>query len=694
MDEHRKYLEEQYKILKAAEQAVRLQGQRLETLAEAVQPHLQARWGAFAQGAAPAASERPQDISTVTVAARTNLPVPPIYRGSSKKDKREFMDSYEIACIEQGTMVRICGFKLFKEEKDVTETEWRDYFLSARVPDNTGYKTLDREVKSLCVDTELQDAESRISRLMAEFYEIIDRLNMEDVDAHRAEKVVEHLVDALRPHSFKAAVKDQLSRQIHKITKSNLASFLKWLRGELEDFMRFKAHISAQHPVKGNAKPKQQQNQAKRGTGGPQGVGKTNSTHEQQTEAKKLYEATTGKKVLKPVLAVAQPKNATPRSTTTISCVVMDTLETEITPDSAAEVSMVKNNLLNQLVAEGTWIKYQEIVGKAEVTGVGEKPVQVKSKVQIDLKFSTPGGVLVLRNVTCWVTECGLPPGVGDLLLSRWIMEHLGYSPEKLLAAAQQVCAEWDMKDVDDRSASGIASILAYSGASQTPVITEEERVLAEDEHRACFPDCTSEIDAEREEKRIIILEKVDEALRVGAIAEFCEELKTILMKFIDVFRIIIGRDPPVDMPPMEVPLKPGAVPVRCKARRYSPVHRAFLKKHIDALISAGAHRMTVDVRGPNAWVESIVWPMPILETVFEQLRGSSRYFSLDFFKSFWQFAMAVLCQEIYSSLTEEGVITPTRVLMGGTNSVAYVQSTVQQMFDELFLLQNQPRAS
>ncbi|OWY93987.1 DNA binding protein, partial [Phytophthora megakarya] len=145
-----------------------------------------------------------------------------------------------------------------------------------------------------------------------------------------------------------------------------------------------------------------------------------------------------------------------------------------------------------------------------------------------------------------------------------------------------------------------------------------------------------------------------------------------------------------------------------CRARRYSPAHREFLKRHIEALIAAGlcyrnpkrswcspplvvnkaqanAHRMTVDVRGPNACVESIVWPMPILEAVFEQLRGSSRYFSLDFFKGFWQFAMAVWCQEIYSILTEEGVITPTRVLMGGTNSVAYVQSTVQEMFAELF---------
>ncbi|KAL3657793.1 hypothetical protein V7S43_017175 [Phytophthora oleae] len=40
---------------------------------------------------------------------------------------------------------------------------------------------LDIEVKTPCLDIELQDAESRLSRLMAQLYEIIDRLNMEDV---------------------------------------------------------------------------------------------------------------------------------------------------------------------------------------------------------------------------------------------------------------------------------------------------------------------------------------------------------------------------------------------------------------------------------------------------------------------------------------------------------------------------------
>ncbi|ETO82021.1 hypothetical protein F444_03756 [Phytophthora nicotianae P1976] len=87
-------------------------------------------------------------------------------------------------------MVRVCGFELFKDERDITETEWKNYFLSAHIPDHTAYKTLEREVKSLCMNIELQDAESRLSRLMADFYTIVDRLTMEDGIQTEPKKVV------------------------------------------------------------------------------------------------------------------------------------------------------------------------------------------------------------------------------------------------------------------------------------------------------------------------------------------------------------------------------------------------------------------------------------------------------------------------------------------------------------------------
>ncbi|OWY93721.1 RNA-dependent DNA polymerase, partial [Phytophthora megakarya] len=72
-----------------------------------------------------------------------------------------------------------------------------------------------------------------------------------------------------------------------------------------------------------------------------------------------------------------------------------------------------------------------------------------------------------------------------------------------------------------------------------------------------------------------------------------------------------------------------------------------------------GNFRMTVDVRGPNEMVEPSAWPMPILGVEFDRLRGSKYYFSLDSLQRFWQFGVALSSQEIYSILTEEGVITP-----------------------------------
>lgn len=90
---------------------------------------------------------------------------------------------------------------------------------------------------------------------------------MEDIAHTEPKKVVGYLVDALRPPVFKAAVKNQLSRQCHKATKSNLSTFLKWLRGELEGFMRFEVHIASQNQQKSFAKPAQTHSQGKRNFG-------------------------------------------------------------------------------------------------------------------------------------------------------------------------------------------------------------------------------------------------------------------------------------------------------------------------------------------------------------------------------------------------------------------------------------------
>lgn len=94
---------------------------------------------------------------------------------------------------------------------------------------------------------------------------------------------------------------------------------------------------------------------------------------------------------------------------------------------------------------------------------------------------------------------------------------------------------------------------------------------------------------------------------------------------------------------------------------------------------------MTVDVRWVNHQVDPVVWPMPILETEWGKLKGCQVMFSFDFFKGFWQFAVDQESQEYYSFQTSDGIFTPNRVLMGGCDSVAYVQSTVQKIFEKWY---------
>ncbi|KAE9268239.1 hypothetical protein PR003_g31512 [Phytophthora rubi] len=340
---------------------------------------------------------------------------------------------------------------------------------------------------------------------------------MEDFVQEEPKKVVKYLVEALRPLAFKNAVKDQLERQAHKSTKSNIKIFLKWLREELEGFMRYEVHISVQqqsgHPSKGNyahtsaslpkpafggqkkiaraakeipkpAKVMDTRNGSHVSTSRQGKQDKTcfkcgDQTHgvfqcpdiASPMEAKALYEKTTGRKVLKPVLAVSAESTTGAGVSSAIPCTVMGALETSITPDSAAEVSLVTTKFLRMLSDKGAWLTHLDIPGHAAVTGIGDAPVPVESK-------------------------------------------RLGYSPEKLLANAQQVSSEWDMGDVEDNPGSTAASVLAYATTREQPEPTSQERGLEEDEERACFPEFAT---SEFEQIKTILLEKVDEARRFGA---------------------------------------------------------------------------------------------------------------------------------------------------------------------------------
>jgi hypothetical protein len=218
---------------------------------------------------------------------------------------------------------------------------------------------------------------------------------------------------------------------------------------------------------------------------------------------------------------------------------------------------------------------------------------------------------------------------------------------------------------------------------------------------------CTPEFrEDEADEVALLLDAKCSDARGNGASDDFVSELRRLLATYKDVFRTVLGRDAPVDVEPLVVHLKANHAPVKCKARRYPQEHCTFMREHIASLVAAGLcyrnnrsrwcspplivkkkesgqFRMTVDVRAVNAQTEVVQWPMPILEVIMDHLQGAKVFFAIDFFKGYWQLPLAKESQELFSILTDEGMYTPSRVLMGGSDSVAFCQAAVQEIFAE-----------
>jgi hypothetical protein len=203
-----------------------------------------------------------------------------------------------------------------------------------------------------------------------------------------------------------------------------------------------------------------------------------------------------------------------------------------------------------------------------------------------------------------------------------------------------------------------------------------------------------------------LLAEKVQEAVENGVSSGGERQLASLLSGYVDIFRIAFARDPPLAVDPMEIKLREGARPVMARSRRYPPLHRKYLKEHMEELEETGlvymnpdarwgsaprvvpkkdgTLRMTVDLRAVNDLTEQRAWPMPHQEAEMADLEGSTCYFTVDGFKQFWQEGLAENSREMLSIVTPAGIYTPTRVLMGATDSVAYTQQAMEKVMSPL----------
>ncbi|KAH9078958.1 hypothetical protein Ae201684P_020021 [Aphanomyces euteiches] len=696
MAQQAKVTEDHQSLLQQASEAMRQQHSKVEELDKKVRRDIE-RWGLYAAAAnqrppvqaAPTAIGRPETLTGVQ-----QVPLAPMYKVSTKRERREFMDEYLAYSRRVEALIRGVGGILFLmplaasiDQKIVPRVCEHDFGKPARTRPRVGTKAM----ASLKMDTRIRDAESRVGRLLADFYEKLEQLDVAHLPSQEPKQSVKILTAAIRPAALKATVERQLAREANKVYKSSVPAFGRWLTQLLDNFMLFESQMATaekkpeEKPARrqyGEKFRHQQQPQQRKPEGQAKGHGpaakqghfargclKCGSDDHKVAqcpkcapgEAQRLLEqrakrppvaantpaaAPSGKpkgkkNVVGATIDVSESKLEVLQEPRTVPCTV-NGVDALALLDSGADQSVVSPALIARLSDAGALLApVCKLESALELGGFMEDmKLLVDREVKLKLTFDTAEGRLVLTNLKCWVAAAPLHNGLGDVIVSRAVIARQGYSPRSLLETARRAQKVYDLDHLGGQDTCLMATIKILEDKKKPPVAPEEV-ALNVDEELSCFPQ---------------LKEKVGECRVAGCDDSYAVELGKLLVKYEDVFRLKLGRDPPVKVEPLRVTLKADAKPVRCKARRYSKEQREFMAKHVDELQAAGLcyrnprskwcsaplivkkpeaneFRMTVDVRPVNAQTERILWPMLMLEVILDHLCGAQVFFTLDFFK-------------------------------------------------------------
>ncbi|KAF0727827.1 hypothetical protein Ae201684_014173 [Aphanomyces euteiches] len=549
--------------------------------------------------------------------------------------------------------------------------------------------------------------------MLDELMRALEQDHQEWVLTQEGKVVDDVMAKAIKPDALRIVVQKQLQLQKNKALKSDVFCFVNWLRQYAAGFQMYVGLDETPTPA---VAPKGEAQRAGRGGGGSRGDGRAkpdasakgdgkggavakpaaekskedakpkkklgclkcgDASHRVADcpkaapgEAQKLLDAQLKKwRDAVQVLGDMPERRRTDRGAMVEALVRVD----NVLLDTGADVNVVSRGVMDALAAKGASVAVATHDKPRQIYPYGVDAVSLEMRRSVkftSVTLETACGPLTLRGLQAWVDDTSS--------LIELIM----------------ICSS----EHDSRMPSGIIQRLMADGRE-----SDEPRLDESDGMECATPAVERPTGDGRDEER---RKKKEEAAR-GLTAEEAARLESLLSRHVDVFREDLGNDPPVKVEPLKVRVKPDSKPVKCGMRRYPPAHLEYMREHVAALEAngmvyknnratwaaaprifpkrdAGALRMTIDSRPINACTEPMAWPMPNLDSAMACLVGMKAYFTLHWTKGYWQLPLHADSQEFFSFMTPFGVYTPTRVLMGQTDAVAYCQSVVHQMFGEL----------
>ena len=609
------------------------------------------------------------------------------------------------------------------------------------VGEETDIDFIDSLMAKLKLDTGLSDASSMMDDLVIKIYRLLAKHGMQQfVERADPKRIVKWIVQALEPHRFRIRIEKKLELQMNAHLKKDPVRAANWIAQDLRYFLEYagaeiRKSKSEVEKVEKKSWPKKRMNE-----GESKGESKVferkrpdysrEFKREQQRydclkcgsrdhvvkrcpktqpgEAERLLEANRKKREqYKPEVQQIAARGT--EETGLVPVKLEDCYDTNALLDSGADCAMMSAGLVNKLVDLKKFIKMNFLKEPETIGTAGTQTIKVRRKICIEsIVFKTSAGPLRWRNLECLVHE----EDQGEkLLIDRETMKQMGYSTDALLVAAktnlEKESSDRDLDTVKFDAQKRDNPFIRSLAMQQEALSRADEEMESEGYEQVHY---TPEVVVAKEQQKTvqdILKGKLEKAVEEGMTSKGVKGLQEILGQYEDVFRVEFSNDAPVKVPPMKVRIKEGCEPIMSRSRRYPPLHRDYMREHMEDLEQhglvrrnpdsrwgsaprivtkkeAGQYRMTVDLRAVNDVTIPMSWPMPHLEVVMNNLEGSNCFFSLDCFRFYWQLPCEKTSCEYFTIVTPSGLYTPTRVIMGATDAVAFCQQAIERVLSPM----------
>ena len=183
--------------------------------------------------------------------------------------------------------------------------------------------------------------------------------------------------------------------------------------------------------------------------------------------------------------------------------------------------------------------------------------------------------------------------------------------------------------------------------------------------------------------KQAIFEEKLTEMAAHGYTNEELDAVRQVWSEYASQFTLGMPIGSGMDVPPLIIELKEGALPKHAKRAKYNEAAKAFLHEQTRKLVESGmwylnprarcssralvqakphgGSRLCVDLRRLNSMTVPMSWVPLDFDSIGIRLSGSRVFITLDASSGYFQLPVHEQSQELFSVSTHEGIYTSAR---------------------------------